>query len=175
VKPDPLRFDIRNYRPEDFPRLHQIDRICFPPDVAYSRSELLFYIKHPDSITRVASLGDRVIGFVAGRLEDDSCAHVLTLDVIPEEQRRKVGTGLMGALHEEFARRKVVMVFLEVDALAEGSRRFYENLGYRWVETLRRYYSARRDAHRMVCFLKKEPGARRQKFSPPGRGDAEVD
>jgi ribosomal protein S18 acetylase RimI-like enzyme len=62
----------------------------------------------------------------------------------------------MGALHEEFERRNVVMVFLEVDALAEGSHRFYERLGYRWVETLRRYYGGRRDAHRMVCFLRKK-------------------
>ena len=152
MKPDPV---IRNYRHEDFPRLHQIDRICFPPGIAYSRSELLFYLKHPDSICKVATLGDSVIGFIAGRLEEDSCAHILTLDVIPEERRRRVGTGLMGALHKEFELRNVVRVFLEVDALAEGSHRFYENLGYRKVETLKRYYSDRRDAHRMVCFLRR--------------------
>lgn len=141
---------VRDFRPEDFPRLYQIDRICFPPDVAYSQSELLFYLKHPDSVTRVAELDETLIGFAVGRIDKERVAHILTLDVAPEARRRKVGTALMEALHEEFEKRNVAVTFLEVDAENNGAQRFYQGLRYVRVGTLRRYYSSRRDALRMA-------------------------
>ncbi len=141
---------IRNYRTADFARLHQIDGICFPPDVAYSRLELLCYLRHPDSIGKVAEWSGGLVGFVVGRVEKNGTGHVQTLDVIPEARRQRVGTALMEALHGEFERRNVHGVLLEVDVANEGAQRFYEGLSYVRAETLRGYYNGRRDAYRMV-------------------------
>src|SRR5437773_12332243 len=86
------RFEIRDCRPDDLTRLVQIDRICFPPDIAYSRSELFSYMRHPDSISRVAEWANTIFGFVVGQIEPDCSGHVLTLDVIPAARRKGVGT-----------------------------------------------------------------------------------
>jgi ribosomal-protein-alanine N-acetyltransferase len=144
---------IRDYRPGDFWRLYEIDHICFRSGVAYSRAELLFYLKHPESITRVAQGQKEILGFAIGRIETDRLAHVITLDVVPEARRQKIGTALMASLHDAFNARKVVMSFLEVDAANPAAQSFYQALNYRYVETLRGYYGGRGDAYRMVCVM----------------------
>lgn len=141
---------IRDYRPGDFWRLYEIDRICFRSDVAYSRAELLFYLKHPESITRVAQVQKEILGFAVGRIETDRSAHVLTLDVVPEARRRKIGTALMASLHDAFKEQRVIISFLEVDSAHPGAQLFYEGMDYRYIETLRGYYGGRRDAYRMM-------------------------
>ncbi len=60
---------IREYRPQDLSTLHRIDRICFAPEIAFSRPELLFYVRHPHSISRVAERDGRIVGFAVGRVE----------------------------------------------------------------------------------------------------------
>src|SRR3989442_891534 len=74
----------------------------FPPDIAYSRTEMLSYIRHPKSISRVAELANTIAGFVVGNIEPERAGHVLTLDVIPAVRRQGLGTALMEALHHEF-------------------------------------------------------------------------
>ncbi len=141
---------IRGFSPVDIQVLHEMDRVCFPADVAYSRAELQFYISHRDSITRVAELQDEVVGFAVGRVTNRSVAHVLTLDVIHSARRSRVGTALLDSLHQEFRHKGARLSFLEVDVGNLGARRFYETHHYRYVEVLPGYYSGRRDAMRMV-------------------------
>ncbi len=146
-------FSVRDYRPEDFTILHGIDRACFPDCMAYSRTELAFYLGHPASICRIADCGGTVLGFVVGRLESTSLAHVITLDVIAGARRQGVGTSLMAVLHGEFRARGVTQVGLEVAVSNEGAQRFYKRLGYERVGLLRNYYQARSDAYRMFLRL----------------------
>jgi ribosomal-protein-alanine N-acetyltransferase len=141
---------IRDYRPGDFWRLYEIDHICFRSGVAFSRAELLFYLKHPESVTRVAQVRKEILGFAMGRIESDRSAHVLTLDVMPEARRRKIGTALMTSLHDAFKEQGAVMSFLEVDPANQGAQLFYEAMNYRYIETLKGYYGGRGDAYRMI-------------------------
>ena len=144
---------IGGCRAEDIHCLHQIDAICFPPDIAYSRAELLSYIRHKHAVTRIARLDGEIAGFAIGRIEKPRSAHVLTLDVVPEVRRRKIGAALMSALHEEFRRQGCWISVLEVDVHNAAARRFYENLHYTCSRILPGYYNGRRDACRMVLNL----------------------
>jgi [ribosomal protein S18]-alanine N-acetyltransferase len=144
---------LRSYRPEDLSTLLGIDKICFPPEIAFSRTELLFYVRHPSSVSIIAEQKDRVVGFAVGRVEEGDLGHVLTLDVVPDARRTGTGTLLMNSLHEEFRRRQVTLTILEVSAEDEGARRLYEKLNYQYAEIVRGYYYGRIDAYRMVCFL----------------------
>lgn len=144
---------IRDCRPEEIQRLHEIDSACFPDYMAYSRAELLFYLGHPAAISKAAELDGKVLGFAIGHIESGARAHVITLDVVPEARRHRVGTRLMEALHEQFRRRRAAQVVLEVDTGNEAAQRFYARLGYERRELLRGYYKARSDAYRMVLFL----------------------
>ncbi len=143
-------FEIRKNGPDDLPRLLQIDQICFPPDIAYSRVELLSYLRHPKSISRVAEHANTILGFVVGQTGPDCSGHVLTLDVIPAARRRGVGTALMKTLHHEFEISGVRAIYLEVDTTNMSAQRFYEGLNYARMEILKGYYNGTSDAYRMV-------------------------
>jgi len=140
---------IRDARPGDAPRLYEIDQICFAPYIAYSRAEILFLLTRRSSIARVAELSGDAAGFVIGQAGPGVESHVITLDVIPEARRRKIGTLLMSALHEEFRRRGIERVILEVDTTNETAQQFYRGFGYERGELLHGYYQGRSDAYRM--------------------------
>jgi len=144
---------IRDVRTEDIQRLYDIDQICFPSYLAYSRAEFLSCLRHPLSVGKIAEVQGGVLGFGIARLEVAAHAHVITLDVVPEARRRKVGTRLIEALHQEFRKRGVTQVTLEVDTGNDAAQRFYQKMGYKRRELLRGYYKARNDAYRMVLLL----------------------
>jgi ribosomal protein S18 acetylase RimI-like enzyme len=144
----PLR--IRNFQDEDLELLCDIDRICFADDIAFSRAELLFHLNHPKSITRVGEGLGRILGFVMARIENPSCVHVLTLDVVPDARRCRIGISLMRALHRILAKESIGIAVLEVSVRNQPAQRLYEKLQYRYVETLHGYYRGREDAYRMI-------------------------
>lgn len=150
MSPDRPQFTIRRYLPADLVRLHEIDRSCFPPAIAYSLGELRFYLAGRKAVGLVAEILHQIAGFAVGRCEENSVAHVITLDVVPEARRQGIGKALMDALHEEFDRQGVTAVILEVSVENLEARRFYEKLGYRAANLLRGYYNGEVDAYRMI-------------------------
>jgi ribosomal protein S18 acetylase RimI-like enzyme len=144
----PLR--IRYFQPEDLRRLYEIDQLCFPAHISFSCDELSFYLKHPKSITRVAEAAGRIIGFGLAMVESARRAHFITLDVIPEAQRRKIGTTLMNEIHDELEKTGVQSIILEVETGNLPAQRLYERLNYVHVRILPRYYHGREDAYQMI-------------------------
>jgi ribosomal-protein-alanine N-acetyltransferase len=144
---------IRNIRAEDFEALYEIDRICFPVDIAFSRAELLFNLNHARSIARVAYGPGRILGFVLARLETPSRAHILTLDVAPEVRKRGIGTSLMNSLHGELRRRGMDAAILEVGVRNVPAQRLYEKLQYQYLGAIPGYYHGGEDAYRMARLL----------------------
>jgi ribosomal-protein-alanine N-acetyltransferase len=144
----PLR--IRSFKNEDLETLCEIDRICFADDVAFSRAELVSLINHPRSITRVGERLGRILGFAMARIENPACAHVLTLDVVPEARRRGIGRSLMIALHKALSEQGVRVAILEVSVRNLPAQRLYQTLCYRYSETLYGYYGGRENAYRML-------------------------
>jgi ribosomal-protein-alanine N-acetyltransferase len=141
---------IRNFREEDLKTLYEIDRVCFPEDIAFSRAQLAFYLNHPKSIARVADEPGRILGFVLACVETPTCAHVLTLDVLPDARRRKIGTSLMDTLHGKLKRRGIGASILEVGIGNIPAQRLYEKMQYQYLEILYGYYLGREDAYRMA-------------------------
>jgi len=144
---------LRELEDSDLFRLHEIDKICFEAGVAFSRFELLFQLKHPAALVKVVEITGEVLAFAVARILDDLTAHIITLDVLPEARRRGIGSTLMKELHREFLKRNLAVSLLEVDVENRGALKFYHGHQYETVETLRGYYSGRRDAYRMVKFL----------------------
>jgi ribosomal-protein-alanine N-acetyltransferase len=145
--------EIRAFERRDFVRLHAIDELCFPAGIAYSKKELLSCILHPDSITRVAVLDNAIVGFAVGQTQSPEVGHVLTIDVVAEARRHKVGSLLMHALHEEFRQRRLRAVILEVSTENAGALKFYEIFKYRRLGRIHSYYANGQDAYQMMCLL----------------------
>jgi ribosomal-protein-alanine N-acetyltransferase len=143
------RLRIRTFRLEDFEAIYRIDQICFPPEIAFSRGEFLFYLGHRKRIAYLAEGSDGIAGFVLAQIDNASIAHVVTLDVVPEMRRCSVGTRLMNQMHDELQKRGVKAAILEVGVQNTAARRLYEKLGYESECLLPGYYGGKEDACRM--------------------------
>jgi ribosomal protein S18 acetylase RimI-like enzyme len=141
---------VREYRPEDFERLYQIDHAAFAPALAYSRPELRYYLTSRRSHTLVAEEDGEVVGFVNARCAQRGWGMVTTLDVAPGRQRQGIGARLLAAIEEWLAAQGVRVVALETPADESGARQFYEKHGYQLGGRVRGYYHGRLDAFSMV-------------------------
>ena len=154
-----MSFRIRPFRKADFETLWSIDQICFDPDLAYSRTELAFYMRRSGSFTLIteADLGEngsreaQILGFIVAELERKSkhgsrAGHIITIDVIPEGRRSGIGSALLGAAEQQLISAGATSVMLETAVNNEGALRFYKQKGYFVETTTPRYYSNQLDA-----------------------------
>ncbi len=144
---------IRDAHRGDIQRLFDIDQLCFPSHIAYSIVEMRSFLRHPMSIAKVAESGATIVGFAVGQLSDGLQARIITLDVIPEARRKRIGSSLMDALHGEFRDRGVQTVVLEVATDNEAALRLYFLFGYRRGGLLPDYYGQGSDAYRLIMKL----------------------
>jgi ribosomal-protein-alanine N-acetyltransferase len=88
----------------------------------------------------LVALEDRqVIGY-AGLISYGEEAHVTTIAVEPEHQRRKIGTRLLWELIHEAQQMQAHAVSLEVRVTNWGAQRMYARFGFRPVGVRKGYY-----------------------------------
>jgi [ribosomal protein S18]-alanine N-acetyltransferase len=151
--PDAIRhFNIRDFRPEDFETLWNIDQKCFPSGIAYSREELGYYIRKRGAITLVAENpeGQEPAGFIVAH--GGATGHIITIDVLENARRFGVGSLLLGGAEKRLREAGSHAVGLETAVDNIGALAFYKRHGYDVIRTWPRYYSNGVDA----LVLKKE-------------------
>jgi ribosomal-protein-alanine N-acetyltransferase len=149
-----VAFVIREFKLEDFETLWRMDQKCFPPGIAYSKSELKSFVRHPGSFTLVAADNSdgKLGGFIV--VYGGPTGHVITIDVHPTARRSGVGSLMLRAAEERLRASGSSAVGLEtaVDNLTALS--FYKRHGYSVIRTRPRYYPNGVDA----LVMKKELG-----------------
>ncbi len=145
---------LRDYRPEDFAHLCEIDRLCFPPGIAYTAEEMRLYIADPRTFTLVVEEPEhRIIGFLIARLEAGRrgarIGHLVTIDVHPDWQGRGIGSLLLREAERRLRQAGAHFIFLETAVDNRRAIRFYEKHGYRVLERIQGYYLGEMDAFRM--------------------------
>jgi [ribosomal protein S18]-alanine N-acetyltransferase len=137
-------FAIRDFKPEDFETLWQIDQKCFPPGIAYSRPELKTYIRHRGAITLLAIDGDRIGGFIVAH--GGVTGHVITIDVVASARRAGAGSLLLRTVEDRLQAAGSRAVGLETAVDNISALAFYKRHGYHVIRTWPRYYSNGVDA-----------------------------
>jgi ribosomal-protein-alanine N-acetyltransferase len=144
-----VRFNVRDYRREDFHTLWQIDQSCFPPGISYSQFELKTYIGRRGAFTLVAESGDSgpnaLLGFVIGETSR-RMGHIITIDVRSEARRHGLGSALLKAAEGHLRVEKCGEVRLETAVDNLSALAFYKRHGYSVMDTIPRYYSNGVDA-----------------------------
>jgi len=151
VPPDELEDGIllRPAAPADAAACHALDHRCFPPDIAYDLSVFDQLCGRAD-IMLVAQMNKKIIGMVAAEIDaEQKIGLIVTLDVDPSRQRRRLGTRLMREVEKKMQMRGVRAVFLHVDARRFVVHGFYQKLGYKRVGQLPAYYGKGKDAFLM--------------------------
>jgi [ribosomal protein S18]-alanine N-acetyltransferase len=155
-------FQLRPYRSSDLAELHQLDQVCFPRDIAYSRAELRYFLNHPHCSCWVAELPSpkpglklirsKLAGFIIVERqssEGQPNGHIITLDVDPAHRRRGLGTLLMRTAEERFRQEGTVTFSLEVAETNIAARDFYRGLGFEPRGRIEKYYGGKLDAEVM--------------------------
>ena len=146
-----VKFALRPYDSSDFDALYTLDRACYPPGIAYSRSMLRWFLKQRGAICIVAENPEREIkAFVLVEAEAP-LGHIITLDVAAECRRSGLGTDLTVAAENALAMIGVREIALETATDNAAGIAFWTRHGYRTVGTIPRYYLDRVDA---LCMTK---------------------
>jgi [ribosomal protein S18]-alanine N-acetyltransferase len=152
---------IRDFEPDDFDSLWQIDQQCFPPGISYSRQELKTYIRRRGSFTLVAEkVGRRqnlarpdkaetgmrlgIRGFIVAY--GGATGHIITIDVLATARRTGLGSQLLAAAEDRLHTGGSRAVSLETAVDNHAAIAFYKRHGYSVVGTWPRYYSNGVDA-----------------------------
>ena len=156
-------FILRSYCEADLEACYALDQVCFSPDIAYTRSELRYFLTRRNAYTIVAdqpgNLG--LAGFlIANEDKPDRAgvqtAHIVTLDVAPEMRRCGVAAKLMAALEQHYRELHFQRLALEVAANNHAALSFYGKHGFVPGKRLAGYYNGTLDAIAMKKIL--EPG-----------------
>ncbi len=148
-----MEISFRDFRPDDLTRLWELDQQCFPPGIAYSRVELMHYIRRHGAFTIVAESTNDIAGFTVGETLRRR-GHVITIDVAETFRRHGLGSRLMDATEERFRNAGCEVSLLETAVNNMGAIAFYKRRGYVVLKTIPRYYNRQLDALLMGRKLK---------------------
>jgi [ribosomal protein S18]-alanine N-acetyltransferase len=138
----------RDYTPADFDALYNLDRICYPRGIAYSRPDLRWFLAQSGALCVVAESEDKIAGFLIADRED-AAAHIITIDVAPEHRRLGVGTLMLEEIERRLFALGVNEINLETATDNEAGSAFWQRHGYRAIGMLPGYYLGQQDAYAM--------------------------
>ena len=135
-------YRLRDWIPSDLPRLAEIDRECFPPEIACAVGQLQVMMRGAAGFALVAEVtGEGIVGFVVASRLQPKLGHIITLDVLSRFRRRGIGTSLMQAAEQRLAGQGAETLRLETPEFSHGAQALYRKLGFRRVGFIGRYYS----------------------------------
>jgi [ribosomal protein S18]-alanine N-acetyltransferase len=144
---------LRSFQMRDLAGLHQLDQVCFPREIAYSRAELQYFLTHPKCSCWIAEQPDhKLAGFVIferSKRHGRRAGHIVTLDIDPEERRRGLGTLLMHTAEEQMRQEGAGVLSLEVAENNPAAQQFYRSLGFVTRGRIAKYYGGMVDAEVM--------------------------
>jgi ribosomal-protein-alanine N-acetyltransferase len=143
-----VAFSLRPYTPADFETLYEIDQLCYPPEIAYSRRDLRNYLRFPGADCIVAESGGEIIGFcITAHLRAEG--YVITMDVLAAYRRQGVATALLAEAERHLAENGISEVGLETATDNDSAIAFWQKHGYRKRGVRKHYYPGGRDAFSM--------------------------
>ena len=136
-------FTIRRSVPGDFGRALALDREVFGPD-AWTVMDYIGVFSENSVRKFTAEADGKFAGFAASEFDRRSGAVcLLTLAVVPQNQRRGIGSALLRSIETAFGERDA---YLYVDAANETAIRLYRRAGYVQTGSLPGYYMNGHDA-----------------------------
>ena len=147
---------LREYQPDDFETLWEIDQLCYEPLIAYSRPTLRHFLNARGADCIVAETGTKsrktITGFcITARRGDE--AYVVTIDVLAEFRKQGVGSTLLREAERRLASHSVKTVTLDTSIENSPAISFWQKHGYRKLGIRKGYYPDGVDAFAMAKAL----------------------
>ena len=138
---------IRRAEISDLEEIYRIEVECFPED-AFTPSFIKTLVEDSNSIFLVATLNERIAGFVIGTLENfrgKTVGHIYSIDVKSEYRGKGIGSLLLKSIEEALRKSGAKECYLEVRVDNLVARNLYFKFGYRVFSVLKNYYGAGKD------------------------------
>lgn len=156
-------FTLRQFKPSDLDRVIQINRVCLPEN--YSPYFFMdIYQRYPATFI-VAEQEGKIVGYIMCRIETgfpnfglfsiSKKGHVVSIAVLPEYQRKGVGTALMEEAMKNMHLYNAKECYLEVRISNAPAVEMYKKLGMQVTRIVRGYYADGEDAYLMAKKLEK--------------------
>ena len=144
---------LRFYQPSDFEELCRIDHACFPRGIAYEHAEMKLYLQANGSFCLVAETAGAIAGFIIAEWAAE-ISHVITLDVLESQRRRRIGSHLLENAEQEAADRGSRLMYLETATTNKAAIALWKKHGYRESGgRIKNYYGRGLDALNMHKLL----------------------
>jgi ribosomal protein S18 acetylase RimI-like enzyme len=140
---------LREYAPADFDALYELDRICYPRGIAYSKRTLRWFLAQRGAICLIAEINSKIAGFILADRQGRA-AHIITIDVVPGERRHGIGTVMMAEVEKRLAALGVRDIYLETATNNAAGAAFWQRHGFHTVGLMTGYYFGRQDAYAMA-------------------------
>jgi len=148
-------FQIRTARSDDFERIVELENLCFPKELAYSRRQLRYLLTKANSTILVETRDAFIRGFLIILYQRGSTvAGIETINVDPKCRKKGIGLRLLSAAEELLRKKGIQRIRLEVAITNLAAVRLYEHAGFQKSMLLKKYYhfdhQGSRDAYRMI-------------------------
>ena len=148
----------RGYSPDDFNEVEKINDSTLR--VSFSYLYDIYHKKHPD-LFLVAEEKDenKIIAFIlvdinGGEIKQDA-ALVYAIGVLEDYRRLGIGTLLIKEIIKNLKNYSHVKeLYLHVQESNTGAYKFYNQLGFKFVKTIKKFYSWGENAHQLTLELK---------------------
>jgi ribosomal protein S18 acetylase RimI-like enzyme len=140
---------LREYEVGDFDSLCSIDRACFEPPIAYSRTTMRDMLSLPGAECQVAVTARGPVGFIIF-VADGEHGHILTIDVLELWRRQGVGSALIRKAEENLTALGACEISLETATDNAPAIAFWLRRGYCSRGILKNYYRRGKHAYYMT-------------------------
>jgi ribosomal-protein-alanine N-acetyltransferase len=143
---------LRTFRAEDFDTLYEIDQVCYPQEIAYSRRELRWYLRLPGAEGIVAERDGQIAGFLLSA-NWEQVGHIITIDVLEQFRRAGTGSALVRESEARLVRQGVTTIEIETAVNNPAAIAFWNKHGYISRGILKNYYPGGLSAYAMIKSL----------------------
>ena len=143
---DTITMLIREFRPTDLRRVHEIEDMSFSHPYDINVLKQLFDF---GAGFLVAQKENYVVGYILFWIVEDDMGHIISLAVDQNYKRQKIGSKLINTAIATFTNFNIFKITLEVRAENKEAFDFYQAIGFKLVEVVQNYYEDGSDAFKM--------------------------
>lgn len=111
----------------------------------WSQAKFTDSLNNPKTLASLLTVDEQVLGYFVATRSPDS-ADLLNICIHPDYQQQGLGARLFNHLKQQLQALSVDTIFIEVRASNETAFSFYQKLGFKVIDSRKKYYSNGEDA-----------------------------
>jgi ribosomal protein S18 acetylase RimI-like enzyme len=133
---------VRRSSLHDFKRIIELEYLCFPGDLAYSKRQLRYLLTKANSTVLVETNNKVIRGFIIVLYRKGTkVAGIETINVDPQYRKKGVALRLLNAAEAGMRKKGIKKIRLEVSTTNHAAIILYGNAGFQKKSILKNYYS----------------------------------